>query len=46
VGDVSFIEGTHYETENDYNIFVYYRKPGTLYDQLIAMQKINSLKDK
>lgn len=46
VGDVSFIEGTHYETENDYNIFVYYRKPGTLYDQLIAVKKLNSLKDK
>ncbi|PKP37826.1 MAG: hypothetical protein CVT98_05645, partial [Bacteroidetes bacterium HGW-Bacteroidetes-15] len=35
VGDESFVEGQHYETENDYLILVYYREPGTFYDQLI-----------
>ncbi len=40
--DVGFIEGNHYETENEYSIFVYYREPGSLYDQLIGLQKTNS----
>ncbi len=41
-GDVSFIEGNHFETENEYNIFVYYREPGTQYDQLITFRHFNS----
>jgi len=42
--DESFIEGSHWETENDYSIYVYYRQPGTLYDQLIGSTKVNSTK--
>lgn len=38
--DISIIEGNHYETNNEYSIFVYYREPGTLYDQLIGFKKI------
>lgn len=38
----SFIEGTHYETINDYAIYVYYRPIGTDYDQLIGYQKLSS----
>ncbi len=41
-GDVTLIEGNHFETENEYNIFVYYREPGTQYDQLISFKHLNS----
>jgi len=44
VADQTFIEGMHYETENDYSIYVYHRAPGTYYDQLIGMKRLNSLK--
>lgn len=38
---ISLTEGSHYETQNEYTIFVYYREPGTLHDQLIGVEKIN-----
>lgn len=43
VGDESFIEGTHYETENEYTIFVYNREAGTTFDKLIGLKQISSL---
>jgi hypothetical protein len=43
-GDETLIEGNHWETENDYTIYVYHRKRGTYYDQLIAIRRLNSLK--
>lgn len=43
-GDETVVEGSHWETENDYNILVYHRKLGTYYDQLIGYKKVNSLK--
>jgi hypothetical protein len=43
-GDQSLTEGNHWDTENDYCIYVYHRKFGTYYDQLIGYQKLNSLK--
>lgn len=36
-GDVSFFEGSHYPTQNFYYVFVYYREPGTVYDQLVGV---------
>ena len=36
-------EGSHFETENDYTILVYLKKPGVFYDQLIGVKTINSL---
>jgi hypothetical protein len=36
-GDVSFFEGSHYETQNYYYVYVYYRAPGTVYDQLVGL---------
>jgi len=36
------IENTFSEAENFYTIFVYYRHPGTLYDQLVGMEKFSS----
>lgn len=37
-GDVSVIEGNHFQTENEYTIYVYYRETGTLYDKLIGVE--------
>jgi len=41
-GDVSIIEGSHFATENEYTVRVYYRKPGELFDTLIGLQYGNS----
>ncbi len=40
--DIVAIEGSSYETENDYLFLVYYREYGSLYDQLVAVQKHNT----
>lgn len=42
--DPTLIEGNHWETENDYTIYVYHRKMGTFYDQLIGIKKLNSIR--
>lgn len=42
--DQSITEGSHWDTENDYSIYVYYRQVGQYYDQLIGIKKMNSLK--
>lgn len=42
-GDETVLEGNHWDTENDYYIFVYHRKFGTYYDQLIGYKKLNTL---
>ena len=42
VESTSLIEGDKYETENEYNIYVYLRKPGERYDRLIGYTTINS----
>lgn len=36
------IEGNYFETENEYQIFVYYRPSGQRYDSLIGVQNIQS----
>ncbi len=36
--DVTLIEGDHWETQNEYTVMVYFRRPGTSYDQLIGYQ--------
>ena len=41
-GDETFSEGNHWETENDYAIYVYHRQRGTYYDQLVAIKRFNS----
>jgi len=35
-------EGNHWETENDYSIFVYYRQLGAQHDSLLGLTTINS----
>ena len=37
-----FIEGTHFQTVNDYHIYIYHRPSGEVYDQLIGIQKLTS----
>ncbi len=43
-GDETVVEGNHWETENDYSIYVYHRQRGTYYDQLIGVRRFNSRK--
>jgi len=38
------IEGNYYETENSYQIFVYYRKQGSEFDKIIGYEVFNSLR--
>lgn len=42
IADFSFLEGNHFETTNDYTIYVYYQEPGTYYHQLIGYQKFSA----
>ena len=37
------LEGSHFQTENDYEILVYYRKSGKVNDELIGYKKFNSM---
>jgi hypothetical protein len=37
-----FTEGNHFETENNYNILVYYRSMGGRSDQLVGIYSLNS----
>ena len=41
-GDATYIEGSHYQTGNNYTILIYHRERGTLYDQLIAVGDFDS----
>jgi hypothetical protein len=43
IADESLIEGNHWETRNDYTIFVYYRETGALYDRLLTVGTINNI---
>jgi hypothetical protein len=38
-----YLEGNYAQTENQYDILVYLRKPGTRIDALIGFQRINSI---
>lgn len=40
--DISFIEGSHYQTRNEYHIYVYLRKVGSTYDQLVGYSRNTS----
>jgi hypothetical protein len=41
-GDITLIEGNHWETNNEYIILVYFREPGTYYDQLIGVEYVSA----
>jgi hypothetical protein len=40
--DMNAAEGCFYETENVYNVYVYYRLPEHRYDRLVAFQKVTN----
>ena len=42
--DQTAIDGSHFETENDYEILVYYRRTGSRYEELVGYQLINTTK--
>ena len=42
--DIAETEGSHYETENDYAFFVYYKDIAARYDHLVGYRLINSRK--
>jgi hypothetical protein len=43
--DFMLTEGDHWETENSYAIFVYYRVAGSRYDQIIGFSNLNSIQN-
>lgn len=45
-GDVSLIEGSFAETENDYTIYVYLRQQGDLSHKLVGVSYLNSFRDR
>ncbi|MEI6816845.1 MAG: DUF5103 domain-containing protein [Bacteroidota bacterium] len=44
VPDETVFEGNHFEAENDYTIYVYDKPMGSRHDQLIGINRINTLK--
>jgi len=42
VGDETLIEGSHYETDNEYTIYVYSRELGENYDVLVGVKQFNT----
>ena len=42
-GTASLFEGSHYETENDYIVLIYYRNPRERYDRVIGTATVNTL---
>jgi hypothetical protein len=44
VGDETLVEGTRYETENEYAIYVYCKENGSTYDKLVGVKVFNAQK--
>ncbi|MET3113783.1 hypothetical protein AAKU52_001512 [Pedobacter sp. CG_S7] len=42
--DETLYEGSYFETNNDYQVFVYFRKPGSRWDELIGYSFIKNAK--
>ncbi|SFH01827.1 type IX secretion system plug protein [Pedobacter insulae] len=40
--DDTYFEGSFFETDNSYQVFVYYRKPGGRWEELIGFSHVNS----
>lgn len=43
VADHTNIEGSYWQTENEYQIFVYYTEMGSRYDRLVGYRQLNSM---
>ncbi|QNK61950.1 DUF5103 domain-containing protein [Pedobacter sp. PAMC26386] len=44
--DYTVLEGSFFETENNYQAFVYFRRPGSRWDELIGYSLFNNLQKK
>jgi hypothetical protein len=44
-GDESYIEGSFFNTENDYQILFYNRQYTEVYDELIGISQVNSIRN-
>jgi len=42
--DLTYLEGNHFETENDYLVFVYYKNVSSRYERLIGFTMGNTIK--
>lgn len=42
--DITALEGSHFETENDYQLLVYYHPPGARWDELVGYKLLNTAK--
>lgn len=42
--DQTVIDGSHFETENEYQFLVYFRRTGSRYEELVGYQLLNSAK--
>ena len=42
--DDTLFSGSHFETENDYQILFYYQKPGSRWQELIGFSQLNTVK--
>ncbi len=43
IADLNFISGSHWETENNYTVIVYYRDFGDIYDSVIGVGSASSV---
>jgi hypothetical protein len=41
--DISYIEGSHWETENDYTILIYFHGFTSRYDRLVGLETFNTI---
>ena len=42
-GNEAFVEGAHWETENEYNIYLYYHETGSSYDRLMVSTTLTGI---
>ncbi len=42
--DQTAVDGSHFETENEYQFLIYYRRTGSRYEELVGYQLLNSTK--
>ena len=40
-----YFEGSHFQAENEYEILVYYRKPGNINDELVGYKRFRSIEN-
>jgi hypothetical protein len=37
------LEGSHFQTENEYDLLIYYRAPGHINDEVVGIKSLNSV---